>query len=203
MNTVDFNDETVTPSKIVCVGKNYVAHIEEMQSAVPDHMVVFMKPNSAIGSQLQAEAGETLHYEGEICLLMKDQRVAGVGFGLDLTKRGLQWKLKEAGLPWERAKAFDGSALFSPFVNAPESLDNLSLELRVDDELRQKGGVELMLYPPSTITEELSLFTTLEDYDIVMTGTPSGVGEVKAGEHFEARLFDGDTELLSVGWIAI
>jgi len=203
MRTVSFNNKPVSPSKIVCVGKNYVAHIEEMQTAIPDHMVVFMKPNSAIGEQLHAEAGETLHYEGEICLLTKNQQIVGVGFGLDLTKRGLQWKLKEAGLPWERSKAFDGSALFSPFIAAPASLDKLALELRVNGELRQQGGVELMLYPPVTIMNELDSFTTLDDYDIVMTGTPAGVGAVNAGDHFEARLFDGQTELLSVGWIAI
>lgn len=203
MRTVEFNGQTVTPGKVVCVGKNYAAHIEEMNSAVPDHMVVFMKPNSAIGDELYAERGETLHYEGEICLLIKDNTVAGVGFGLDLTKRKLQGKLKDAGLPWERCKAFDGAALFSDFVPAPSSLNNLVLELWVDGELRQRGGVDLMLYRPATILDELHTFTTLHDGDIVMTGTPSGVGPVKAGEHFEGRLFDGDNELVSVGWIAL
>ncbi len=203
MRTVDFNGHTVTPGKIVCVGKNYAAHIEEMNSAVPEQMVVFMKPNAAIGDELHAELGETLHYEGEICLLIKDDIIAGIGFGLDLTKRKLQGKLKDAGLPWERSKAFDNAALFSQFVSAPPSLDNVVLELWVDGELRQRGGTDLMLYRPATILDELHTFTTLDDYDIIMTGTPSGVGPVKAGEHFEARLLDGDKELVSVGWIAI
>lgn len=202
MHSVTFDGQTVTPGKVVCVGKNYVAHIEEMNSAVPEQMVVFMKPNSAIGDQLFAEQGEPLHYEGEICLLMRDNLVAGVGFGLDLTKRGTQAKLKAAGLPWERSKAFNGAALFSTFVPAPASLDELTLELRVDGELRQQGGVAMMMYRPASILDELQGFTTLDDNDIVMTGTPAGVGEVKAGERFEGRLLHGDQELISVGWTA-
>ncbi len=202
MRSVEFDGQTVVPGKVVCVGKNYVAHIEEMNSAVPEQMVVFMKPNSAIGDQLFAEQGEPLHYEGEICLLIRDDVVAGVGFGLDLTKRGTQAKLKAAGLPWERSKAFNGAALFSSFVPAPASLGDLVLELWVDGELRQRGGVDLMMYRPASILDELHSFTTLDDNDIVMTGTPAGVGEVKAGEHFEGRLLNGDQELVSVGWIA-
>ena len=202
MRTVEFEGETVTPGKVVCVGKNYVAHIEEMQSPVPEQMVVFIKPNTAIGDRLRASAGEPLHYEGEICLLIRDDVIRGIGFGLDLTKRATQSTLKEAGLPWERSKAFDGAALFSQFVPAPESLTNVVLELWVDGELRQRGGVDLMMYRPATILNEIHTFITLDDNDIVMTGTPAGVGEIKPGEHFEGRLLDGDRELVSVGWIA-
>ncbi len=202
MNTVEFCGTAIVPGKIICVGKNYVAHIEEMGSPIPDEMVVFMKPNSAIGDTLQSELGETLHYETEICLLMQDGTIAGLGLGLDLTKRKLQSKFKDAGLPWERSKAFDGSALFSSFVPAPAGLDNLLLELRVDGEMRQSGGVDLMMYKPDAILTELSTFMTVEDNDIIMTGTPAGVGPVKAGERFEARLLNGDEELVSVVWTA-
>lgn len=203
MASIDFVGSSIKPSKIVCVGKNYAAHIEEMNSAVPEQMVVFMKPASAIGDRLQAKLGETLHYETEICLLMQQGAVAGVGIGLDLTKRDLQWRLKEAGLPWERSKAFDGSALFSTFVEAPAQLKTLRLELRVDGALRQSGGCEQMLYPPDTLLEELRSFLTLEDGDIVMTGTPAGVGPIRQGERFEAVLYDGDTPLTAVDWIAV
>jgi 2-keto-4-pentenoate hydratase/2-oxohepta-3-ene-1,7-dioic acid hydratase in catechol pathway len=192
MRSVEFEGSTVCPGKVVCVGKNYVAHIEEMNSPVPEQMVVFLKPNTAIGDRLRAFAGEPLHYEGEICLLMRDDVIAGIGFGLDLTKRATQAKLKAAGLPWERSKAFDGAAVFSQFVPAPASLANVVLELWVDGELRQRGGVELMMYRPATILDELHTFMTLDDNDIVMTGTPAGVGEIKPGEHFEGRLLDGD-----------
>ena len=115
MNTILFGEREIRPGKIICVGKNYAAHIEEMNSVPSAQMTVFMKPATSITEELVAERDEPVHFEGEICLLVKDGNVSGVGFGLDLTKRDLQSKLKEAGLPWERAKAFDGSALFSPF----------------------------------------------------------------------------------------
>ena len=133
---------------------------------------------------------------------MQGGQVAGVGFGLDLTKRDTQSKLKAAGLPWERSKAFTGSALFSEFVTAPEDLSQLGVELTVNDELRQKGDVSLMLYPPDVILKELNQFLVLEDFDIVMTGTPAGVGAVQSGERFHGRIIDGDQGLVSAAWIA-
>ena len=202
MTTVIFDGEPIRPGKVVCVGKNYAAHIEEMASVPAENMVVFMKPATSIGTTLHAQLGEALHYEGEICLLMKDGAVAGVGFGLDLTKRETQSKLKAAGLPWERSKAFSGSALFSEFVPAPADLTRLGVELSVDGELRQKGDVSLMLYPPDVILKELNQFLVLEDYDVIMTGTPAGVGTVLAGEQFQGRVKDGDNELVSGTWVA-
>ena len=202
MGSVVFNGQSVRPGKVVCVGKNYAAHIEEMASVPADEMVVFMKPATSIGTELFAALDEPLHYEGEICLLMQGGQVAGVGFGLDLTKRETQSKLKAAGLPWERSKAFTGSALFSEFVTAPEELSQLGVELTVDNELRQKGDVSLMLYPPDVILSELKQFLVLEDYDIVMTGTPAGVGAVQSGEQFAGRVLDGERELISGAWLA-
>ena len=202
MGSVVFNGQSVRPGKVVCVGKNYAAHIEEMASVPAENMVVFMKPATSMGVELFAALDEPLHYEGEICLLMQGGEVAGVGFGLDLTKRETQSKLKAAGLPWERSKAFTGSALFSEFVTAPEDLSQLGVELTVDDELRQKGDVSLMLYPPDVILSELKQFLVLEDYDIVMTGTPAGVGPVQAGEQFHGRVLDGVHELVSGDWVA-
>ena len=202
MQSVRFNGQPVQPRKVICVGKNYAAHIEELGSVPAEDMVVFMKPAISIGSKLIAVMGEPLHYEGEICLLMQSGQVAGVGFGLDLTKRETQSKLKAAGLPWERSKAFTGSALFSEFVTAPEDLTQLGLELHVNDTLRQKGDVSLMLYPPDVILKELHQFLVLEDFDIVMTGTPAGVGAVQAGERFCGRVLHGEQELVSGAWLA-
>ena len=202
MGSVVFNGQSVRPGKVVCVGKNYAAHIEEMASVPAENMVVFMKPTTSIGTELFATLDEPLHYEGEICLLMQGGEIAGVGFGLDLTKRETQSKLKAAGLPWERSKAFTGSALFSEFVTAPKDLSQLGVELTVDDELRQKGDVSLMLYPPDVILTELKQFLVLEDYDIVMTGTPAGVGAVQSGERFAGRVLDGERELISGAWLA-
>ena len=202
MGSVVFNGQSVHPGKVVCVGKNYAAHIEEMSSVPAENMVVFMKPATSIGTDLFATLDEPLHYEGEICLLIQAGQVAGVGFGLDLTKRETQSKLKAAGLPWERSKAFTGSALFSEFVAAPEDLSQLGVELMVDDALRQKVDASLMLYPPDVILKELHQFLVLEDFDIVMTGTPAGVGPVKAGERFCGRVLDGEDELVSGAWVA-
>lgn len=202
MSTVIFNGEEIRPGKVICVGKNYAAHISEMDSVPAENMVVFMKPATSIGTELHAVMDEPLHYEGEICLLVQGGDVAGVGFGLDLTKRETQAKLKAAGLPWERSKAFTGSALFSEFVHAPADLTQLGVELTVDDALRQKGDVSLMLYPPDIILAELKQFLMLEDFDIIMTGTPAGVGAVKAGERFQGRVLDGERELVSETWLA-
>ena len=203
MRSIQFENQSITPCKIVCIGKNYAAHIEEMNSAVPEQMVVFMKPNSAIGTTLRAVADEPLHYECEICLLVKNGDILGVGVGLDLTKRDLQGKLKQAGLPWERAKAFDGAALFSEFIAAPVDPLELRLELWVDRALRQRGEATAMLYQPSVIVGELNTFLTLDDFDVIMTGTPAGVGPIAVGEHFEARLLQSDSTLISASWTAL
>ena len=203
MRSIQFENQSITPGKIVCIGKNYAAHIEEMNSAVPEQMVVFMKPNSAIGTTLRAVADEPLHYECEICLLVKNGDILGIGVGLDLTKRDLQGKLKQAGLPWERAKAFDGAALFSEFIAAPVDPLELRLELWVDRALRQRGEATAMLYQPSVIVGELNTFLTLDDFDVIMTGTPAGVGPIAVGEHFEARLLQSDSTLISASWTAL
>ena len=203
MQTVTVNGQSVTPSKIVCVGRNYVAHIEELGNEMPEDMVVFNKPNSAITDILRSQmGGEPLHYEGELCFMVKAGALHAVGFGLDLTKRELQSRLKEKSLPWERAKAFDGAALFSEFVSLPENLASLSLELTVDGAPRQEGGVELMMYPPEAILKELTAFITLEDGDIIMTGTPAGVGAIHTGERFEAQVLAAGRSLLSATWVA-
>ena len=202
MTAIQFNGKPVRPGKVICVGRNYAAHISEMDSVPAENMVVFMKPATSIGTELHSILDEPLHYEGEICLLLQHDNIAGIGFGLDLTKRATQSKLKEAGLPWERSKAFTGSALFSEFVQAPEDLSQLGLELRVNDALRQKGDVSLMLYPPAVILEELRQFLTLEDGDIIMTGTPAGVGPVQSGECFDGRVLAGEQVLAQAVWQA-
>ena len=202
MTAIQFNGKPVRPGKVICVGKNYAAHISEMDSVPAENMVVFMKPATSIGTELHAVLDEPLHYEGEICLLVQHDNIAGIGFGLDLTKRETQSKLKAAGLPWERSKAFTGSALFSEFVQAPENLSQLGLELRVNDALRQKGDVSLMLYPLAVILEELRQFLTLEDGDIIMTGTPAGVGPVQSGECFDGRVLAGEQVLARAVWQA-
>ncbi len=203
MNNIRVDGQSICPSKIVCIGRNYVAHIEELGNEVPDEMVVFIKPNSAISNSLMAtHDSEALHYEGEIAFMVRSGKLAAVGFGLDLTKRGLQSKLKEKGLPWERAKAFDGAAVLSEFVSYQGDGSDLSLELLIDGEVRQRGGVELMMYPPTTILDELSRFMSLEDGDVIMTGTPAGVGPVTAETAFQGRVIQRGSALVEALWPA-
>ena len=204
MNTISVNGNTVQPSKILCVGRNYRAHIEELGNEIPDSMVVFNKPNSAISSTLYSDINnQPLHYESELAFTVKEGKLDAVGFGLDLTKRALQSALKAKGLPWERAKAFDGAALFSAFVTLPKDIEDLSLQLNVDGEQRQAGGISLMIYTPVQIIRELETFTTLEDGDIIMTGTPAGVGEIKAGQGFDGEVLLAGKTLVSATWIAV
>jgi 2-keto-4-pentenoate hydratase/2-oxohepta-3-ene-1,7-dioic acid hydratase in catechol pathway len=203
MRSINVNGFPVYPSKIVCVGRNYVAHIQELGNEIPGSMVVFNKPNSAITDILRSRIdNQVLHYEGELAFIVHHGKLAAVGFGLDLTKRALQSTLKEKGLPWERAKAFDGAALFSEFVALPMDIASLSLRLEVDGELRQAGGVELMIYKPDAILIEIATFTTLDDGDIIMTGTPSGVGEIRPGQLFKGQVLLGDKPLVSATWLA-
>jgi len=203
MSSFNFNNQSINPSKIICIGRNYVEHIKELGNEVPDEMVVFIKPNSAISTELHSFHQEQLHFEGELCFLYQHGRFTAVGFGLDLTKRNLQSKLKVKGLPWERAKSFDGSAVFSDFVAIDDIEPSLSFELCIDNEIVQMGAIELMIYKPREILAELKTFLTLSDGDIVMTGTPKGVGIIHSHAKFSARVFQNNREILSACWSAI
>lgn len=203
MNEIKLQDALIAPSKIICIGRNYVAHIEELNSETPDDMTVFMKPNSAISQTLNAVHIEPLHFEAELCFLIKDKKINALAIGLDLTKRGLQSNLKSHGLPWERCKAFDGSALFSDFVAFDGAVDRLNFSLDIDGKKQQVGNVDLMIYKPDTILSELQKFLTLCDGDIIMTGTPAGVGVVKAGQEFVGKLYNGDELLVSHMWQSV
>jgi 2-keto-4-pentenoate hydratase/2-oxohepta-3-ene-1,7-dioic acid hydratase in catechol pathway len=185
-------ENVIVPTKILCIGRNYVEHIHELGNEIPEDMVVFLKPNSAISTVLHAEhQGETLHYETELCFMFQQGRFTHVAVGLDLTKRDLQSKLKAKGLPWERAKAFDGAALFSPFVAIDDAEAPLHFSLSIDDKLVQEGNIDLMIYKPQTILSELQAFISLDEGDIVMTGTPKGVGSIAADSVFNVTLSRG------------
>ena len=199
MKTVDFNGREIIPSKIVCIGRNYVEHIKELGNEVPNSMVIFLKPNSSISNKLFACRDE-IHYEAEISFLVEKEKISAVGFGLDLTKRGLQSKLKEKGLPWERAKAFDNSAVFSSFVKFKD-INSLHVRLFINDNLVQFGGVELMMYKPNEILKEIKSFMSFEDGDIIMSGTPKGVGVVKNEDKFLGQIFCEDKLLVEKKWV--
>ena len=194
--------QSVEPSKLVCIGRNYVDHIAELGNEVPTDMVVFIKPHSAISSDLHAFHNEPLHYECELCFMVENNRFAYIGLGLDLTKRALQSQLKSKGLPWERAKAFDGAAVLSEFVPLPQEWQSISFELAIDGKPTQHGDTELMINKPATILSGIQEFMTLSDGDVVMTGTPKGVGQVEAGQIFTGNLAVDGQPLISASWQA-
>ncbi len=202
MNTIIFDSKETAPTKVVCVGWNYVDHIEELKSDFPTEPVIFLKPNSSISNELVSENTKGFHYEGEIAFLIKNSRISGVGFGFDITKRPLQTKLKEKGQPWERAKSFDRSAVFSHFVPFNGDFSFLQLELVLNGKIFQKGGCELMIYKPDFIVEEIQQFMTLEDGDIIMTGTPKGVGDFKTGDRFIGRIYFDEKMIIEQTWTA-
>ena len=202
MNVVIVDKKPIIPSKIICIGRNYVDHIAELDNEIPDEMVVFLKPNSAISTQLQSYHQEALHYEAELCFLYQQGKFTAVAVGLDLTKRTLQSKLKAKGLPWERAKAFNGAAVFSDFIVIDKIDNNLSLSLSIDDNIIQAGGVELMMVKPDEILAQLQEFIDLEDGDIVMTGTPKGVGKIVSGSKFIGKVICQEKTLVSSTWVA-
>ena len=188
MNNVIFKNKKAMPSKIVCVGRNYVEHIKELNNEIPNSMVLFNKPNSSISGEL-VYFDENTRFEGEICFLIKNKKIAGVGFGLDLTKAKIQNELKSKGLPWERAKAFDKSAVFSEFVEINDNdLEKLQMKLFINGDLVQFATYDLMIYKPKSIINEILSFQSLDDYDIIMSGTPKGVGTYKVDDEFLGQI---------------
>ncbi len=185
--------------KVVCVGRNYAAHALELGHAVPQRPILFMKPASAVvplESPIDWPRAEgCCHFETELTLLIHRplshatpteirQAVAGLGIGLDLTLRDLQEQLKQAGHPWERAKAFDGAAPLSAFIPAEElsPWEPLQFSLDINGKRRQTGNTALMLFSFEKLLMEISQCFRLEPGDVVMTGTPQGVGPLDSGD---------------------
>lgn len=202
MNSIIVGNREVIPSKIICVGRNYVEHIRELNNEIPENMVVFLKPNSAISQELHSFQIEQIHYEAELCFVYENGKFSAVGFGLDLTKRELQNKLKSKGLPWERAKAFNGSAVFSNFVEILDINRKFSVELKINGKNVQSGNIDLMIYKPEVILAELFTFMSLNDGDIIMTGTPEGVGIVNKESVFAGKVKENNKTIISVEWLA-
>ena len=199
MHSVVCGGNVYTPSKVVCIGRNYVEHIEELGNEMPESMVLFNKPNSAISHELRY-VDEQCRFEGELCFLIVGGAIAGVGFGLDLTKADVQNGLKAKGLPWERAKAFDGSAVLSRFVPLEVPLKTLKMELWRNGALQQFADYDLMIHKPDAMLDEISTFMHLEDGDIIMSGTPKGVATYARGDCFVGRIYSGMELLLEAVW---
>jgi len=196
LHNIVFNEQTLFPSKIVCIGRNYVEHIYELGNEIPESMVVFNKPNSAVTDKLRYVSPQT-RFEGEICFLIEKGDISGIGFGLDLTHADVQNYLKQKGLPWERAKAFDGSAVLSAFIPLEVPLETLEMKLYQNSKLVQYATYDLMIYKPRVMLEEIKRFMSLEDGDIIMSGTPKGVGNFCRGDCFRGEILSEGKVILS------
>lgn len=188
--------------KIICIGRNYAEHAKELKNDVPTEPVFFMKPDTAL-----LKDGETfyypdftkdLHHEIEIVLKINkvgkhiDKQFAHkyyneIGLGIDFTARDLQTIAKEKGLPWEKAKAFDGSAPIGKFIskNHFQNLNNISFELKINGVSKQNGCTKDLLFSFDKIIAYVSQFVTLKVGDLIFTGTPQGVGPVKIGDKLQ------------------
>ena len=199
--------------KLICIGRNYTAHIEELKNERPKNPVIFIKPDSAILPKEQdfyiPEFTKEVHYEVEvlvkICKVGKhiDARFAHkyyneVSLGIDFTARDLQSELKQQGLPWEKAKGFDGSAVIGKWLPKTnfKDLNNLGFSLYKNNELVQNGNTGLMLWKIDELIAYASQFFTLKKGDILFTGTPSGVGQIVTNDYLSGKL-EGQ-ELFSV-----
>ena len=182
-------------SKIICVGRNYVEHIHELNNEIPSEPVYFIKPISCMSDEIKVVNYSPMHYEGEICFLIYNKKPIGVGFGFDMTLREIQIKLKKRELPWERAKAFKNSAVFSEFVPF-SGFDGLEVEVVKNGEIVQRGGVDLMIYKPEFLIEDIDKIFGLEDGDIIMSGTPKGVGVVNKGDEFIGRIYKNGEKII-------
>lgn len=199
-NFIMLSEERIFPSKIVCVGRNYVEHIKELNNEMPENLVLFNKPNSALSGEL-LYFGEHCRFEGEICFLIKDKKIDAIGFGLDLTKADVQNYLKSKSLPWERAKAFDNSAVMSEFIKFNGDIKDIKMKLFINNILVQEANYELMIYKPDVILNEIQTFMSLEDDDIIMSGTPKGVGNYKIGDEFIGQIYLKDEMILEQKWV--
>ena len=202
MKTIQFDNKLYTPSKVICIGRNYVEHIEELNNEMPSSMVVFNKPNSSISEELYFVSADT-RFEGEICFLMLDNQIVGIGFGLDLTKADIQNHLKQKGLPWERAKGFNNAAVLSEFVPFDGNVEDLRFELYLNDQLQQFANHDLMIYKPKEMIEEILSFMDIEDGDIIMTGTPKGVATYVKNDKFLGKIFYKDEVILEKEFICL
>ncbi|TBX69153.1 FAA hydrolase family protein [Flavobacterium silvisoli] len=199
--------------KIICVGRNYVNHIEELHNERPDEPVIFLKPDTAVLKKDEAfyipAFSSDIHHEVEV--LVKINKVGKyietkfahkyyneIGLGIDFTARDVQNKLKEKGLPWEKAKAFDGSAVIGDFLPKNEfvSMENITFELKNNGQTVQKGNTAHMLWKIDEIISHVSQYFTLKVGDIIFTGTPEGVAKVAPNDILEG--FIDNKQLLRI-----
>lgn len=199
------SDKKYAVGKIVCVGRNYAEHAKELGNEIPAKPVVFLKPTSALiysGDKITCPPfSDDMHHEGELVLLIgktiknadqpeASRAIAGYGVGLDMTLRDVQSELKKKGHPWTIAKGFDTSAAISDFVSADNYTPTLNEEiiLSVNNKVRQKAMLNTMIFKPGEIVSYISTLMTLEEGDLIYTGTPAGVGKVVSGDSIHVEI---------------
>ncbi|MFZ9187223.1 MAG: fumarylacetoacetate hydrolase family protein [Algoriphagus sp.] len=199
--------------KIICIGRNYAAHIEELKNEKPGQPVVFLKPDTALikggAPFFYPDFSTNIHHEIELVLKISKEGkfiqpqfahryFEEIGLGIDFTARDLQDQCKAKGLPWEIAKAFNGSAPIGEFKSVAElgDLKNIDFHLEINGELKQKGNTSLMLFDFATIISYVSQFFTLKKGALIYTGTPAGVGPVQIGDQLIG--FIGNEKMLHV-----
>jgi 2-keto-4-pentenoate hydratase/2-oxohepta-3-ene-1,7-dioic acid hydratase in catechol pathway len=199
--------------KLICIGRNYTEHIEELQNERPLEPVVFLKPDTAILLKKQPffipDFSDDVHYEVEVLVKINkvgkyiDKKFAHkyydeIGLGIDFTARDLQSKLKAKGLPWEKAKAFDGAAVIGKWVDkkAVANIDDLNFSLKKNEVIVQNGNTSHMLWKIDELIEYVSKYFTLKIGDIIFTGTPAGVGKVIANDKLKG--FIENEEMFSI-----
>lgn len=197
--------------KIICIGRNYAAHIEELKNETPGNPVVFLKPDTALLKDgapfFYPDFSQNIHHEAELVLKISKQGkyiqkqfahryFNEIGIGIDFTARDLQDQCKAKGLPWEIAKGFNGAAPIGDFKSVEdfEDLKNIDFHLTINGETRQKGNTSLMLFDFGDIIAYVSQFFMLKTGDLIYTGTPAGVGPVQIGDKLEG--FIGTEKLL-------
>jgi len=197
--------------KIICIGRNYAEHAKEMNSPVPSEPVVFMKPDTALIKDSKPfyypDFSKDIHHEVELVIKISKtgKHIAPefahkyyeeIGIGIDFTARDIQAKCKEKGLPWEKAKSFDGSAPVGGFLPKEKlgDLNAIAFHLDVNGKTVQRGNTKDLLFPFDVLLSHISQFVTLKQGDLVYTGTPEGVGPVKPGDRLTAYI--GNEKLL-------
>tara|TARA_R110002049_G_scaffold226185_2_gene398192 strand:- start:19501 stop:20112 length:612 start_codon:yes stop_codon:yes gene_type:complete len=185
--------------KLICIGRNYTEHIKELENEKPTEPVIFLKPDTAILLKKQPffipDFSEDVHHEVEVLVKINkvgkhiDKKFAHkyyneIGLGIDFTARDLQKQLKNSGLPWEKAKAFDGAAVIGDWipVGAVENINTIAFSLKKNDIIVQNGNTSHMLWKIDELIEYISKYFTLKIGDIIFTGTPAGVGKVMAND---------------------
>ncbi|MDF1761101.1 MAG: fumarylacetoacetate hydrolase family protein [Coxiellaceae bacterium] len=174
--------------RIFCIGRNYVEHIEELDNEVPTEPVIFMKPYSSMADNASTirypSHGEQLQFETEVVVRIgKDLQLADISIGLDMTLRDVQTRLKDKGLPWEKAKAFDGSARTADWVTVVGvDLYDIDICCRVNGEVKQDANTKQMIRSVNQVVTEVATIWRLQPGDLIYTGTPKGVGEVSVGD---------------------